>query len=31
MSYVGARTLEEFVANSEFINITNNSYNRFKK
>ena len=31
MSYVNARTLEEFVSNSEFINITNNAYNRFKK
>ena len=31
MSYVNARTLEEFISNSEFINITNNAYNRFKK
>ena len=31
MSYVDARTLEEFVDNSVFINITNNAYNRFKK
>lgn len=31
MSYVNARTLEEFINNSEFINITNNAYNRFKK
>jgi IMP dehydrogenase/GMP reductase len=31
MSYVDARTLDEFVDNSEFINITNNSYERFKK
>lgn len=31
MSYVNARTLEEFVSNSEFINITNNAHNRFKK
>jgi IMP dehydrogenase/GMP reductase len=31
MSYVNARTLSEFSANSEFINITNNAYNRFKK
>ena len=31
MSYVNARTLGEFVSNSEFINITNNAYNRFKK
>jgi len=31
MSYVNARTLDEFTTNSEFINITNNAYNRFKK
>jgi len=31
MSYVDARTLEEFVDNSEFINITNNAYLRFAK
>lgn len=31
MSYVNARTLEEFQNNSEFINITNNAYLRFKK
>jgi len=31
MSYVNALTLEEFVSNSEFINITNNAYLRFKK
>jgi IMP dehydrogenase/GMP reductase len=31
MSYVSATTLEEFVNNSDFINITTNAYNRFKK
>ena len=31
MSYVNARTLDEFTQNSEFINITNNAYKRFKK
>jgi GMP reductase len=31
MSYVNARTIEEFQNNSEFINITNNAYLRFKK
>ena len=31
MSYVGARTLEEFVDKSEIINITNNAYLRFAK
>jgi hypothetical protein len=31
MSYVDAKTLKEFVENSEFINITNNAYHRFKK
>ena len=31
MSYVDARTLKEFPENSEFINITNNAYQRFKK
>jgi GMP reductase len=31
MSYVNARNLDEFINNSEFINITNNAYNRFKK
>ena len=31
MSYVNARTLEEFQNNAEFINITNNAYLRFKK
>lgn len=31
MSYVNAKTLDEFINNSEFINITNNAYLRFKK
>ena len=31
MSYVNATNLDDFINNSEFINITNNSYNRFKK
>jgi IMP dehydrogenase/GMP reductase len=31
MSYVDAKTLKEFAENSEFINITNNAYHRFKK
>lgn len=31
MSYVDARTLEEFIDNSEIINITNNAYLRFAK
>ncbi len=31
MSYVNAKTIEEFQNNSEFINITNNAYLRFKK
>lgn len=31
MSYVDAKTLEEFIDNSEIINITNNAYLRFAK
>lgn len=31
MSYVNANTLTEFSSTSEFINITNNAYHRFKK
>jgi IMP dehydrogenase/GMP reductase len=31
MSYVNARTIAEFQRNSEFINISNNAYLRFKK